>query len=611
MAPPRIQIQDVRPQTDCGRFPVKACVGDTVSVSATIFRDGYDKLCGIVRYRPVGTRRWRETTLEAKGNDRFEATIRPDALGYWDFRIQAWVDPYASWLDEYDRKLAAGQDDLGGELSEGRQLFGEGTVEDWRLAAAALSDGARHGTVKSAAFRLDVERELARFGAWYELFPRSWGGFLGVASILPDLAALGFDIAYLPPVHPIGETHRKGRNNAERARKGDVGSPWAIGGQAGGHDALHPELGSEADFDAMVAAARDAGIELALDFAIQCSPDHPWLTEHPEWFHRRPDGTLKYAENPPKRYQDIHSVDWDTDEREELWNALRDVVLGWCARGILVFRVDNPHTKPLPFWEWLIAEVRAVYPEAVFLAEAFTRPAPMTALAKVGFGQSYTYFTWKNTKAELVELVEQVRSWSAFYRPNMWPNTPDILHEYLQEGGRPAFEARLVLAATISPSYGIYSGYEACENTPVRAGSEEYLDSEKYEVKQRSLAGPLLPLIRRLNEIRRAHPALQRFENLTWLETHNDQLVAYAKREGEDVVVTVVNLDPTAAREGLCIVPPELGLPETFTAVDLLSGSAYPWRSGRTYVGLPPGGAHVIAVETPREPSGPARRPAA
>ena len=441
-----------------------------------------------------------------------------------------------------------------------------------------MSAGDRPGAVKSPVLRLDVDRERARFGAWYELFPRSWGGFSGVAALLPDLAELGFDIAYLPPVHPIGETHRKGRNNTERARKGDSGSPWAIGGKRGGHDALHPDLGSDADFDAMVAAAKAAGIEIALDFAIQCSPDHPWLTEHPEWFHRRPDGTLKFAENPPKRYQDIHNVDWDTDDREALWIALRDVVLGWCSRGILVFRVDNPHTKPVPFWEWLIADVRRVYPEAVFLAEAFTRPAPMTTLAKVGFGQSYTYFTWKNTKAEIVEFVEQALSWSAFYRPNMWPNTPDILHAYLQEGGRPAFEARLVLAATLSPSYGMYSGYEACENVPVRAGSEEYLDSEKYEVKQRKLEGPLLPLIRRLNEIRRAHPALQRFENLAWLETQNDELIAYAKREGADTVITVVNLDPGRASEGLCIVPPWLGLPDSFTAVDLLGDRSHRWR---------------------------------
>jgi starch synthase (maltosyl-transferring) len=602
MALPRIQVQDLRPQVDCGRYPVKACLGDTVSVSATIFRDGHEKLRAVVRYRPVGRRRWREALLDPQGNDLYRADIVPDALGPWEYRVQAWVDPFASWLDEHDRKVAAGQKDLASELSEGRELFGAGTIEEWRAAAHALDERTRRDAVKTSVHRIDVDRERARFGAWYELFPRSWGGFRGVADVLPEIAALGFDIVYLPPVHPIGETNRKGRNNTERARKGDVGSPWAIGGTAGGHDALHPDLGSWDDFDAMVAAAKAAGVELALDFAIQCSPDHPWLREHPEWFSQRPDGTLKYAENPPKRYQDIHNVDWDSEQREALWDALRDVVLGWCARGILAFRVDNPHTKPMPFWEWLLAEVRSRYPEAIFLSEAFTRPAPMTTLAKVGFSQSYTYFTWKNTKAELVEFVEQVRSWSAFYRSNMWPNTPDILHEYLQEGGRPAFEARLVLAATLSPSYGIYSGYEACENVPVRKGSEEYVDSEKYEVRQRSLSGPLLPLIRRLNEIRRGHPALQRYESLTWLDTHSDQLLAYAKREGDDVVITVVNLDPTQAQEGLCILPPELGLPPAFTAVDLLADSSYRWRTGRNYVGLPAGGAHVVAVAAEPEP---------
>jgi len=597
MAVQRIQIQSVRPQVDCGRFPAKACVGDTVEIAATIFRDGHEKLQAVVRYRPTGKRRWREVALEATGNDLYRAQITPDALGPWELRIQAWVDPYASWLDEHDRKVAAGQADLSSELSEGRLLFDDGTVEEWHAAAPALSDRARKDAVKSDLLRIDVDRGRARFGAWYELFPRSWGGFSGVAAVLPEIAALGFDVVYLPPVHPIGETFRKGRNNAERARKGDPGSPWAIGGPAGGHDALDPDLGTDDDFDAMVAAAKAAGVEIALDFAIQCSPDHPWLVEHPEWFNRRPDGTIKYAENPPKRYQDIHNVDWDSEQRDELWRALRDVVLGWCRRGILAFRVDNPHTKPVPFWEWLIAEVRSEFPEAIFLAEAFTRPAPMTTLAKVGFSQSYTYFTWKNTKAEIVEFVEQVRSWAPTYRPNMWPNTPDILHEYLQDGGRPAFEARLVLATTLSPSYGIYSGYEACENTPVRKGSEEYLDSEKYEVKKRSLKGPLLPLIRRLNEIRRAHPALQRFESLTWLDTHNGELIAYAKSEGDDVVITVVNLDPTGPQEGLCILPPSLGLPDSFTAVDLLADSAYRWRTGRNFVGLPAGGAHVIAVE--------------
>ena len=601
MALPRIQIQNVHPQVDCGRYPVKASLGDEVRVGATVFRDGHEELSAAVRFRAAGTRRWREVALRARGNDWFEGAFVPDALGRWEFRIQAWVDPYASWLDEHDRKVAAGQEDLDGELSEGRALFGDGTVEDWRVAAPGLADHERRGTAKSAVFGVDVDRERARFGAWYELFPRSWGGFRGVAAILPEIAALGFDIVYLPPVHPIGATNRKGRNNTERAGKDDPGSPWAIGGRDGGHDVLHPDLGSDADFGAMVAAASDAGLEVALDFAIQCSPDHPWLTEHPEWFQRRPDGTIKFAENPPKRYVDIHNLDWDTDGRDALWNALRDVVIGWCSRGIRVFRVDNPHTKPVPFWEWLIREVRAAYPDAIFLAEAFTRPAPMTTLAKVGFSQSYTYFAWKNTKAEIVEFVEQALSWSATYRPNMWPNTPDILHAYLQEGGRPAFEARLVLAATLSPSYGIYSGYEACENVPVRVGSEEYLDSEKYEMKSRTLSGPLLPLISRLNEIRRAHPALQRFANLAWLETQSEDVIAFAKCEGADVVITVVNLDSTERREGLCIVPSSLGLPDAFTALDLLTDTTFRWRTGRNFVGLPPGGAHVITVGQARE----------
>jgi starch synthase (maltosyl-transferring) len=594
---PRIQIQDVSPQVDCGRWPAKACVGDDVAVSATVFRDGHDALRGVVRYRPRGSRRWREQPLQPLGNDRFAGSLEVKELGRWQYCVRAWVDPYASWLEEHDRKVVAGQADLSGELAEGKELFGVGTVDEWRASAGSLGRKTGADAVTSGILELDVERERARFGAWYELFPRSWGGLRGVTDVLPQLAELGFDVLYLPPVHPIGVTNRKGRNNVEGAEPGDPGSPWAIGGIDGGHDALHPDLGTDADFRALVRTAASLGIDVALDFAIQCSPDHPWLREHPEWFQHRPDGSLKYAENPPKRYQDIHNVDWDSEDAEGLWNALRAVVLGWCDRGVRVFRVDNPHTKPLPFWAWLIEEVRARHPETVFLSEAFTRPAMMTALAKAGFGQSYTYFTWKNTKAELVELVEQMRSWSAFYRPNLFTNTQDILHAYLQEGGRPAFEARLALAATLSPAYGIYSGFEACENVPLRPGSEEYLDSEKYELKERTIAGPLLPLIGRLNEIRRAHPALQRFDNLTWLDTRHVELIAYAKREGSDVVIVVVNLDPGGLHEGACIVPPELGLPRSFTVEDALDGAQYRWHAGANYVKLSPGGAHVLTLE--------------
>jgi starch synthase (maltosyl-transferring) len=594
----RIHIQDVTPQVDCGRWPAKACVGDRVPIGATVVRDGHEVLRACVRYRPSGERGWREAPLEAVGNDHFEGWLEPDGLGRWEYRVQAWLDPYAGWLDEYDRKLAAGQTDLAGELSEGEALFGRGSVENWRAAALVLAAKKRREQTQSARLELDVERAGARFGAWYELFPRSWGGFRGVAKAIPQLAELGFDVVYLPPVHPIGRTNRKGRNNVERSKPGDPGSPWAIGAAEGGHDAIHPELGTLADFEALVETGQEHGVEIALDFAIQMSPDHPWLNEHPEWFQHRPDGSLKYAENPPKRYQDIHNVDWDNEHREALWHALRDVLLAWCARGVRAYRVDNPHTKPVPFWEWVIAEVRRDYPETIFLSEAFTRPAMMTLLAKAGFSQSYTYFTWKNTKAELVEWFEQGRSWSAFYRPNAFANTPDILHEYLQTGGRPAFEARLVLAATLSPSYGIYSGFEACENRPVRPGSEEYLDSEKYELKTRRLAGPLIPLITRLNALRRAHPALQRFENLAWLETHSEHLVGYLKRWEDDAVAVVVNVDPFAEREGLAILPDWLGLPAELAAVDELTGERFRWRTGRNYVKLPPGGAHVMSIES-------------
>jgi starch synthase (maltosyl-transferring) len=596
VAAERITVLDVTPQVDCGRWPAKACVGDRVEVAATIVRDGHEIVRGAVRYRrPNG--RWREAPLAALGNDRFAGTFTVDAPGRWRFEVEAWVDRYAGWLDEVDRKVAAGQEELAGELAEGVALFGEGSVDEWRAAAPALGESRRHGTARGAPLEVEVERERARAGAWYELFPRSWGGLAGVTGIVPRLAELGFDVLYLPPIHPIGATNRKGRNNAERCAPGDVGSPWAIGGPEGGHEAIHPELGDEDDLAELVAALHAHGMELALDLAIQFSPDHPWLAEHPEWFEHRPDGSLKYAENPPKRYQDIHSPDWETRGREALWKAIRDVVLRWCDAGVTIFRVDNPHTKPVPFWEWLTAQVRKRHPGTVFLSEAFTRPAMMTLLAKAGFSQSYTYFTWKNTKPELVELVEQLRSWSAFLRPNLWPNTPDILHATLQTGGRPAFELRLVLAATLSPSYGIYSGYESCENVPVRPGSEEYLDSEKYEVRARALDGQLLPLVGRLNDIRRAHPALTGagVESLTWLETETDHLLGYARSLGDDVVLVVVNLDPFAVHDGVCLIPPGLGLPDRFGVVDALTGESYDWGE-RNYVRLGPGKAHVLEV---------------
>jgi starch synthase (maltosyl-transferring) len=592
--PARIQIQEVSPQIDCGRYPVKRTVGDKVEVTARIFRDGHETLGAAVRHKGPDATRWSEAPLEPLGNDLWAGSFEVDRPGVWSFRIEAWVDRVASFQEELRRKVAAGQADLTGELSEGAILLAADELTfETALAAAA---GTRSEKAWSATYSVDVDRVLGRFGSWYELFPRSWGGFAGVRELLPRFAELGFDVLYLPPIQPIGKTNRKGRNNSEKAAPGDVGSPWAIGSEEGGHDAIDPALGTEKDFRALVTAAKELGIEIALDFAIQCSPDHPWLKEHPEWFHHRPDGTLKYAENPPKRYQDIYNVDFGSEDWRGLWQALLDVVLHWVGCGITVFRVDNPHTKPLPFWEWLIGEVRREHPDVIFLSEAFTRPAPMTTLAKAGFAQSYTYFTWKNTRWELLEFLGQLLEWREFYRPNCFVNTPDILHEYLQAGGRPAFEARLVLAATLSPSYGIYSGFENCENVPVRPGSEEYLNSEKYELRQRKLDGTLLPLAAGLNAARRENPALQWLDPITILETENEQLFAFLKRRGDNTVVTVVNLDPAATQVGTCVLPVSTGLPPAYPVRDLLSGESWTWRIGRNYVKLAPGQSHLLRI---------------
>jgi len=530
--------------------------------------------------------------------DRWRGSFEVDDLGRWQFGVVAWVDRIASWRWELQRKVEAGQEDLSSELAEGATLLGVDslTVEE---GLAAEGDDRYDITELERLFEVDVDRERAVFGTWYELFPRSWGGFAGVEKALPQLAKLGVDVVYLPPIHPIGRTHRKGKNNALAAKARDPGSPWAIGSEEGGHTAVHPELGTLEDFERLAARGRALGVEIALDFAIQCSPDHPWLKEHPEWFHRRPDGTLKYAENPPKRYQDIYNVNFATEDWQSLWQALLDVVLFWAERGVRAYRVDNPHTKPLPFWDWLIREARGKYPDIVFLAEAFTKPPMMAALAKAGFSQSYTYFTWKNAKHELTEYMRDLThsELPQFFRPNFFANTPDILHEYLQRGGRPAFEARLVLAATLSPSYGIYSGFERCENVPVKEGSEEYLDSEKYEAKKRKLDGRLLPLYGRLNQVRRENAALQRLDNVDFLGTANDQLLGYAKRAPKNTVLVVVNLDPEHAQEGVAVVPASFGLPPAFRVRDLLTDDLHTWGIGRNYVRLEPGQSHLLRVE--------------
>jgi starch synthase (maltosyl-transferring) len=639
-APPRIQILDPAPMIDCGRFPAKRTVGEWVEASADVFRDGHEILRAVVQYRGPGDEQWGEVPMrwidrEVDG-DRWAGSFEVDRVGRWEFTVEAWSDLFATWRDELRRKLEGGQHDLRGELSEGAVLLEEAldrmkdgesdpdrrliehvlvTLADPNAPEEAKHDAAlgpellaaverhpdRHdSTCLERSLPLDVERVRARFGAWYELFPRSFGGFEGVRKRLPKLAELGFDVLYLPPVHPIGVTNRKGRNNSLEAKPGDPGSPWAIGGEEGGHEAIHPELGTVEEFERLVEEARGHGLEIALDFAIQCSADHPWLKEHPDWFNRRPDGTLKYAENPPKRYQDIFNVNWDCEDWRGLWDALRDVVMTWVERGVRIFRVDNPHTKPLPFWEWLIQEVRSEHPDVIFLSEAFTRRVKLRALAKAGFSQSYTYFTWKNSRHELIEYMHELAfsGMQEYCRPNFFANTPDILNEYLVHGGPPAFDTRLVLAATLSPTYGIYSGYEHFENVPVREGSEEYLDSEKYEVKRRELDGPLLPRIATVNRIRRENEALQHLSNIVFLDTENEGLIAYHKRWGDNAIIVVVSLDPHRPQEGVAVVPAWLGLPPAFAVEDLLDGARYDWRLGRNYVRLGPDErmAHLLRV---------------
>jgi len=634
----RIVIQLPSPAVDGGRFPVKRCVGDRVRIEADIFRDGHELVRAVVRHRGPGDEHWSETEMEPidahLGGVRWGAELELDQVGRWEYTIEAWTDVFGTWRDELARKLQAGQHELSGEMSEAvvllrsagkraknkanRALIAHATST---LADDAVPEDAKHdvalgpelfaaveriqkrdGSVRlEPTLAIEVDRLRARFGSWYELFPRSWGGLKGVESQLPRFAELGFDVVYLPPVHPIGHTNRKGRNNALTAGPGDPGSPWAIGDERGGHDAVHPELGTIRDLKRLTSTARQYGIDIALDFAIQTSADHPWLTEHPEWFHHRPDGTLKYAENPPKRYQDIYNVNWESPDWRGLWRALRDVILHWVDCGVKVFRVDNPHTKPFAFWEWLIEEVHARDRDVVFLAEAFTRRSVMRHLAKLGFSQSYTYFTWKNSRYELTEYVSELAysGEQEYFRPNFFANTPDILHEYLQRGGRAAFEARLVLAATLSPSYGIYSGYEQIENVAVRPGSEEYLHSEKYELKTRALDGELLPLVQLINQARRENPALQNFPNITFLDTANEALIGYAKQARGNTVITVVNIDPHHTQEGLAVVPGSLGLPWSFEAHDLLTDEAFWWQTGPNFIRLEPGvrQAHVLRVE--------------
>ena len=614
----RVVIERIRPEIDGGRFPIKRTVGEPVRVFADIFADGHDVIAAVLQHGAAEI----PMALVAEGLDEWTAVFDAEGPGWDEYRIVAWVDRFLTWRRDLQKKFAAGQD-IALELLEGSMLvrdaaergqndsllkradaLTESTPLEHRVALAIRDDladaMARHAdrsrATASPARRVWVDRERARFGAWYEMFPRSSGPdptrsatFAEAAAGLARIADLGFDVVYLPPIHPIGARFRKGRNNSLRPEAGDPGSPWAIGSEAGGHTAVEPGLGGMDDFVAFRAEAERLGLEVALDLAWQCSPDHPWVTEHPEWFRHRPDGTIKYAENPPKKYQDIYPFDFESDEWRALWRALLDVTLFWVDRGVRIFRVDNPHTKTLAFWEWLIDRVHARHPDVLFLSEAFTRPKLMRYLAKAGFSQSYTYFTWRNSKPELTEYFTELTTTDVreYLRPNLFANTPDILHAYLQRGGRPAFEARLLLAATLGASYGIYSGFELCENRAAAPGSEEYADSEKYQFKARDWAQPgnISELVCRVNRIRRDHPALHFDHSLQFHESDNAEIIAFSKRTADETVFVIVNLDPHRMQHGVV----DLGVDEdTFVVRDLLDGAAYTWHRGRNYVRFDP-----------------------
>jgi len=634
-----IVIDDVHPRTP-GGFPAKAVCGRPVTVSAQVVADGHDLLSAQVRWRRTGGADWAAAPLEEVGGGRWQGTFTPTSVGAHELVVDAWVDRYATWRHEVDVKVAAGNE-VELELEEGAQLLEAAAATlptagdakrlrraaeavrrtscslDVRLAAmrdeavTSLLDGRAYARLSSSAPRsVWVDRPRAAHAAWYELFPRSFGGLQGAVAHLSYVADLGFDVVYLPPIHPIGATHRKGRDNSVTAEPGDPGSPWAIGSEAGGHDAVHPDLGTIEDFDAFVAAAQELGLEVALDYALQCSPDHPWVRDHPEWFVQRPDGSIRYAENPPKKYQDIHPIEfWPAKEadRVALWEACRDVLEHWIAHGVRTFRVDNPHTKPLAFWAWVIADVHDRHPEVVFLAEAFTDPAMMAKLAEVGFTQSYTYFTWRHEAWELREYVTELTQGplADYMRPSFWPNTPDILDDHLRHAPPAAFATRFVLAATLVPIYGIYSGYELLENEPANDTSTEYRHSEKYELKARDFTHPgsIAPFIRTVNEVRRRHPGVWDLRDVRFHHSDDDRFLVYSRGHADrDLLLCVVLLDHDQALDTTVRLDlAALGIPadHPYNLFDELSGDTYVWGGPAAYVRLdPPAGqvAHLLHV---------------
>ncbi|MGE0726635.1 MAG: maltotransferase domain-containing protein [Acidimicrobiia bacterium] len=633
-----IDIVELQPTTASGDWPAKATVGRPIEVSAVLLKDGHDVLAAALRWRRDGGT-WAWAPMQEGELSRFTGRWVPLEAGPHQVQVVAWTDRFAGWRRDLVKRAAAGQDldvefEVGARLLEhlcdqladdaARARVGD-AVAGLRSAScsaqvrldvaldpelAVLVDGVVAGwdQTRSPKLAVWVDREAAEFSAWYELFPRSYGGFRGVITELDRIAGMGFDTLYLPPIHPIGRTFRKGPGNSLEAGPDDPGSPWAIGGAEGGHTAIHPGLGTEEDLAELVAEARARGIEVALDFALQCSPDHPWVASHPEWFNRLPDGSIRYAENPPKKYQDIYPINFWPDreaDRVALWQACRGVLEHWIKRGIRCFRVDNPHTKPLAFWAWVIAEIQRNHPDVLFLAEAFTAPGMMSRLGEIGFSQSYTYFTWRTHRAELTEYVQELTSAPSLHqmRPNFWPNTPDILEGVLRNGPLSAFALRVVLAATLVPSYGIYSGYELGENAPQRDDNTEYLNSEKYQVVRRDFAAEpnLNGLLRTLNAFRRAHRSLQRLEGIHFHGCDNEALLVYSRRWDDDVVLVVVNLDPFAAQAGtlsLDLAALGIGWDEPFAVDDALGGERFSWRGPNPWVRLDPASqpAHLLHV---------------
>src|SRR5256714_5319524 len=629
---PSAVIENIRPLIDGGRYPAKRIVEDDLAVEADVFKDGHDVVAAALKWRLVGEPRWHETTMSLVDNDRWRGICSLNEIGVYEYTVEAWTDTFRSWRDEVTKKFEAGISDLTAETLEGAALIEaagkRAHVADDSARLRELSESIRsadHAQINNIVHsgelevlmatypdrswatqyapppRVIVERKEAQIAAWYEFFPRSAEGrrdrgstFRDCLPRVDDARAMGFNVIYFPPIHPIGHTNRKGRNNAIISEPDDPGVPWAIGSEAGGHKAVEPSLGTLEDFDWLQKKVRKRGMEIALDFAINCSPDHPYVKEHPDWFYQRPDGPIKYAENPPKKYEDIFPLNFRCENWRDLWAEMKNVVLFWAEHGVRIFRVDNPHTKPVAFWEYVIGGVRQKYPDAIFLSEAFTRPKMMKALAKAGFNQSYTYFTWRNSKRELIEYFTELNQteMSEYFRPNLWPNTPDILPFVLQEGGRTAFMIRVLLAATLSPLYGIYSGYELCENEAL-PGREEYLDSEKYQFKERDWNAPgnIKDWISRLNKIRKQNRALQLYTNLRFHHADNEAVLFYSKMTAarDNIILVVVNLDPHRKQNSFVHVPVEqFGQMESdeYRVQDLLSGTTYTWRGQRNYVEL-------------------------